>query len=157
MKLSQLKQELDSVETLNFIQPDGNFVPEHFHITEAGLTTKHFIDCGGAVRTEQVMNLQVWVAQDIHHRLDPDKLKKILSISEQHFGNEDMEVEVEYQTNTIGRYGLDTDGKNFLLIAKQTDCLAKDQCGTSNQKPEAVYKTGKTAASSCCTPGGGCS
>ena len=51
MKLSQFKQHLDTVSALNFVQPNGNFVPNHFHITEAGLTTKHFIDAGKRNRT----------------------------------------------------------------------------------------------------------
>lgn len=26
---------------------NGNSVPEHFHVTEVGIITKDFIDCGG--------------------------------------------------------------------------------------------------------------
>ena len=43
-------------------------------------------------------------------------------------GNEDLEVEVEYQTETIGKYSIEMQGNNFVLIAKQTDCLAKIKC-----------------------------
>ena len=50
MKLSQAKNILKSVETVNFTLPDGTSVPEHFHVTEVGLITKNFIDCGGTVR-----------------------------------------------------------------------------------------------------------
>ena len=155
MKLSQFRQHLDTVSQINFLQPNGIFVPSHFHITEAGLTTKNFIDCGGTVRTDKTITFQVWVAQDTTHRLEPNKLKKIISISEKLFGNEDLEVEVEYQTETIGRYELDIDGGNFLLTAKETDCLAKDNCGV----PEANKKielSELVTGNSCCTPGGGC-
>ncbi len=62
---------------------------------------------------------------------------------------EDLEIEVEYQGATIEKYGLDFNGKNFLLVSKQTDCLAQDNCGILAVK----LQTEKT---SCCTPGGGC-
>jgi hypothetical protein len=35
--------------------------------------------------------------------------------------------EVEYQSDTIGKYDLDFNGKNFTLVNKQTACLAEDQ------------------------------
>ena len=155
MKLSQFRQYLDTVSQINFVQPNGTFVPSHFHITEAGLTTKHFIDCGGTVRTDKTINFQVWVAQDTTHRLEPNKLQKIISLSEILFGNEDLEIEVEYQTETIGRYGLDIDGENFLLTAKETDCLAKDNCGVPDAKQKLELAQLQTEKS-CCTPGGGC-
>ena len=155
MKLSPFRNHLDTVSQLNFVQPNGTFVPRHFHITEAGLTTKHFIDCGGTVRTDKTINFQVWVAQDTTHRLEPNKLQKIISLSEKLFGNEDLEIEVEYQTETIGRYGLDIDGENFLLTAKETDCLAKDNCGVPEAKQKLELAELQTEKS-CCTPGGGC-
>ena len=155
MKLSQFRNHLDTVSQLNFVQPNGTLVPRHFHITEAGLTTKHFIDCGGTVRTDKTINFQVWVAQDTTHRLEPNKLQKIISLSEKLFGNEDLEIEVEYQTETIGRYGLDIDGENFLLTAKETDCLAKDNCGVPEAKQKLELSELQTEKS-CCTPGGGC-
>jgi hypothetical protein len=46
MKLSAVKQYLATAEAVNFQLPDGSFVPEHFHVTEVGLITRHFIDCG---------------------------------------------------------------------------------------------------------------
>jgi len=33
---------------------NGTMVPEHFHVTEVGVVTKHFIDCGGTVRNERI-------------------------------------------------------------------------------------------------------
>jgi hypothetical protein len=156
MKLSAFKNQLDKISQLNFVQPNGTFVPRHFHITEAGLVTKHFIDCGGTVRTEKAVNLQIWVAQDFDHRLEPLKLKKILALSENLFGQEDLEVEVEFQTDTIGRYGVEFDKENFLLTTKQTDCLAKELCGLPLEKTKLVLSELQSSASSCCTPGGGC-
>ncbi len=156
MKLSQFKQYLDKVPELNFIQPNDAFVPRHFHITEAGLTTKHFIDCGGTVRIEKTINFQLWVANDVEHRLEPEKLKNIIAIAENIFGNEDLEIEVEYQTETIGRYGLDIRGDHFLLTSKETDCLAKENCGIPITKQKLPLSELKTSAASCCSPGGGC-
>lgn len=156
MKLSAFKNQLDKISQLNFVQPNGTYVPRHFHITEAGLVTKHFIDCGGTVRTEKAVNLQIWVAQDFDHRLEPLKLKKILALAQNLFGQEDLEVEVEFQTDTIGRYGVEFDKENFLLTTKQTDCLAKELCGLPLEKTKLILSELQSSASSCCTPGGGC-
>lgn len=156
MKLSTFKNHLDNVTQLNFVQPNGNFVPRHFHITEAGLTTKHFIDCGGTVRTEKTISFQLWTANDFEHRLEPQKLKKIIAIAEPLFGNEDLDIEIEYQTETISRYGLDFDGNKFLMSSKQTDCLAKDHCGIPAEKLKVKLSEVQQSNNACCTPGGGC-
>ena len=155
MKLSEIKNHLNTANTVNFILPNGQNIPEHFHVTEVGLTTKHFIDCGGTMRTDKTINFQVWVAQDTTHRLEPNKLQKIISLSEKLFGNEDLEIEVEYQTETIGRYGLEINGENFLLTAKETDCLAKDNCGVPETKQKLELAELQTEKS-CCIPSGGC-
>ncbi len=149
MKLSVLKELLTKSDSLNFVLPSGKWIPSHFHITEVGATTKHFIDCGGTLRTEKYITMQLWVADDEMHRLQPCKLLSIISSAETLFEKQDLEVEIEYQTETIGRYHLDCDGATFVLIAKHTDCLAKDNCGIPQ------YNTEKQPTTSC-TPGGGC-
>ena len=61
---------------------------------------------------------------------------RLLSLSEQMFKFEDLEIEVEYQgKETIGKYDLDFDGTYFLLTSKLTACLAEDACGISPAKP----------------------
>ena len=105
MKLSTFKEHSSNLNTVNFVLPNGTFVPKHFHVTEVGLITKNFIDCGGTVRTEKVVNFQLWVAEDLNHKLEAKKLMEIISLSEKLFSNEDLEIEVEYQSNTIGKYG----------------------------------------------------
>lgn len=152
MKVSEFKNHLSTASLVNFVQPNGVFVPRHFHITEAGLVTKHFIDCGGAIHKDQTVVLQIWVAEDYDHRLKPDKLLGILNKAANLLGNTDLDIEVEYQTETVGIYKLDFNGENFVLVPKQTDCLAKDVCGI----PETKLETAKTESSGCCTPGGGC-
>ncbi len=148
MKISELKQQLTNLEAINFRLPDGTYLPSHFHVTEVGLVTKHFIDCGGVERKEVVANFQLWEAGDYDHRLAPQKFLKILDLSKKILGdNDDLSIEVEYQQNTIGKFGLEFDGKDFILTSKQTACLAQDKCGITelNVKNEP-----------CCAPGSGC-
>ena len=132
MKLSEIKKHLNSVSIVNFVLENGEAVPEHFHVTEVGIISKHFIDCGGTVRDEKVANFQLWDANDFDHRLKPQKLINIIGLSEKILGIEDLEIEVEYQTETIGKYNLGFDGKNFILQAKKTNCLASDKCSSQN-------------------------
>merc|ERR1711879_198176 len=154
MKLSQIKTQLTQLDKIAFQLPNGDLVPNHFHVTEVGKITKHFIDCGGTERKEEVANFQLWNADDYDHRLYPDKLLNIIELSEKILEIGDLEVEVEYQADTIGKFGLDFDGKNFLLTSKQTDCLAKDQCGIPTEKPKMKLSDIPTATS--CAPGSGC-
>ncbi|MFN8260565.1 MAG: DUF6428 family protein [Chitinophagales bacterium] len=156
MKLSDLKKQLKNVTELHFRLPNGVAIPAHFHLTEIGLMTKHFVDCGVSIHHEKWATLQLWVANDTDHRLKPDNFLKIINNSEKIIGTEDLEVEVEYQSDTIGRYGLEFDGSNFLLIAKQTDCLAQDKCGIPQEKPKVLMSELGDTVQPCCTPGGGC-
>ncbi len=155
MKLTEIKKHLKELETIAFQLPDGSLVPNHFHVTEVGKVTKHFIDCGGVVRNEEVANFQLWEANDYDHRLHPEKLIHIIELSEKVLGIEDLDIEVEYQGTTIGKYGLDFNGTNFLLMTKQTDCLAKDNCGV----PEGLQNVSLSdlqKVESCCDPSTGC-
>jgi hypothetical protein len=120
-----------------------------------GKISKHFIDCGGTVRKENVANFQLWNADDYNHRLHPEKLIHIIELSEKILGLEDLEVEVEYQSDTIGKFGLDFDGVNFQLTTKRTDCLAKENCGVPKTKSR-VRLSALTASQSSCTPGSKC-
>ncbi len=58
MKISELKNILKGSQELTFKLPDGSLVPNHFHVTEVGKIDKNFIDCGGTIRQEQVVNFQ---------------------------------------------------------------------------------------------------
>ena len=155
MKLSEVKDKLKQLETIAFELPNGELVPHHFHVTEVGKISKHFIDCGGTVRQEEVVSFQLWNANDYNHRLHPEKLVKIIELSEKTLQiDADLPVEVEYQGQSIEKYGLDFNGKHFLLATKQTDCLAKDQCGVPTEKPRVQLSA--AVSSTACTPGGGC-
>lgn len=158
MKLSEVKSILENSETIGFQLPDGSLVPNHFHVTEVGKVSKHFIDCGGVIRNEEVANFQLWNANDYNHRLHPEKLLKIIHLSETKLNIGDLDIEVEYQLadngmQTIGKFGLDFNGTNFLLTNKLTACLAEDQCGIPAAKPKVKLTTLNATT---CTPGGGC-
>jgi hypothetical protein len=151
MKISEMKQSLAELPAVSFKLPDGTFLPPHFHVTEVGLVTKHFIDCGGVERRETLANFQLWEAGDYDHRLAPKKFLHILQLSKKILGSEELEIEVEYQQATIGKFGLEFDGHDFQLTAKQTACLAQDACGI----PDAFMALPQLSVA-CCTPGGGC-
>ena len=68
MKLSEIKRILNSLDTIAFQLPNGELVQPHFHVTEVGKISKNFIDCGGTIRKEQVVNFQLWNANDFEHR-----------------------------------------------------------------------------------------
>ena len=154
MKLSEIKKHLKGLSEIGFQLPNGELVASHFHVTEVGKVTKDFIDCGGKVRSEAVINFQLWEENDYDHRLHPEKLLGIIEMSEKIFKFDDLEIEVEYQgKETIGKYDLDFDGTNFLLISKLTACLAEDACGISQEKPKIKIAE---VQQSFCDPSAGC-
>jgi hypothetical protein len=76
-------------------------------------------------------------------------LLNILELSKKIIGEaDDLEVEVEYQQETIGKFALEFAQNHFVLRSMQTACLAIDRCGI----PDAP----KVKAASSCAPGGGC-
>lgn len=130
MKISELKKNLKNISILRFKLPNGH-VPEHFHITEAGISTKEFVDCGGFKRKTESFCFQIWTADDFEHRLTPEKLLLIIDSAEKYLDHDDLSIEVEYQGETIGVWNLEFENNIFSLIPKKTDCLAKDKCGLS--------------------------
>lgn len=156
MKLSDIKNILPALENVEFQLEDGRLVPEHFHVTEIGMVTKNFIDCGGTIRKEERVNFQLWNAEDYEHRLKPGKLLHIINLSEDKLGIGDFEIEMEYQDQTIGKYDLEFNGKNFVLKNKLTACLAADACGIPQEKQKINLSELKANQDSCCTPGSGC-
>ena len=152
MVLSAFKQLLFELDTLKFQLPNGQFVPAHFHITEVGNIKRSYIDCGGKQREENKINLQLWVASDTDHRLKPNDILEILQLAEKQLGYSNLELEIEYQQSTVGRYKLAFDGAVFQLINTQTACLAPDQCGISQEKPRVRL----SASGVDCSPNSGC-
>ena len=152
MLLSAFKESLIQLDTLKFQLPNGQYVPSHFHLTEVGNVKRNYIDCGGKLREENKINLQLWVASDTNHRLKPNDILEILQLAEKQLGYSNLELEVEYQQNTVGRYKLAFDGGVFLLINTQTACLAPDQCGILQEKPRVRL----SASGVNCNPNSGC-
>ena len=154
MKLSEFKKIIKDLTITSFQLPDGRLVPSHFHVTEVGKISKHFIDCGGVVRNEEIVNFQLWNADDYEHQLAPETLLNIINLSEKVLGLEDLEIEVEYQGTSIQKFGLGFDGSNFQLTSKHTDCLAKDNCGIPKEKKRVKLSALSNAPS--CSPNSNC-
>jgi hypothetical protein len=118
---------------MHWMLPDRSFVPAHYHITEVGRLRKDFIDCGGTVRSTTACLLQVWVADDVHHRLETTKLASIMEIAKPLLQSDDLPVEVEYEEGVISQYPiggveLTPSGLLFHLGTKHTACLAPEKC-----------------------------
>lgn len=155
MTLSEIKKQLSNLENISFTLPDGSLVPSHFHVTEIGKVTKHFIDCGGTLRQEKKINFQLWNANDYDHRLHPEKLIKIIDTAEEIFNLGDEAIEVEYQgQQTIQKFGLAFSNNSFQLTSLLTDCLAKDNCGIPPAKQK--VKLSNIQAKNSCAPDSGC-
>lgn len=151
MNIVELKSSLQNISELSFELENGTKIPNHFHITEMGLTTKHFVDCGNKLRKEQYANFQIWYSTDTEHRLSPKKLNSIIENYTDFFSFENHEIEVEYQSDTIGRYGLKLENGKFILTSKQTQCLASEHCGVKTE-----HNNVENATSSCGSGTGCC-
>lgn len=157
MKISAFKEILSTKSEIAFELPNGELVPNHFHVTEVGQVEKLFIDCGGTIRKERKVGLQLWEANDYDHRLHPEKLIHIIELSQDKLQLIDAEIEVEYQGATIGKYHLEYEGGNFLLKGTSTDCLAKENCGIPVEKKKvALSDLSGNSENACCSPDSGC-
>jgi hypothetical protein len=119
--------------TMHWMLPDKSFVPAHYHITEVGRVQKDFIDCGGTVRSSTACVLQVWVANDVDHRLESSKLASIMDVAAPLLQSDELPVEVEYEEGVISQYpigGMEVtpSGLLFYLGTKHTACLAPEKC-----------------------------
>jgi hypothetical protein len=138
MKVDELVRVLSETPArIHLMLPDASFVPAHFHVTEVGRVQKDFIDCGGTGRSTTSCVLQVWVADDIDHRLDTRKLDSIIRLAAARLKIGDLPVEIEYESGTVSQYPLTaaevTPGGLLLhLGTKQTACLAPDRCGVGS-------------------------
>jgi hypothetical protein len=129
--LDLLKNNPD--RSIDMVLPNGGKVPAHFHITEVGHVQKKFVDCGGTLRSSTSCVLQVWVANDVDHRLDSTKLAKIIDKGLGLFDNQQIPVEIEYEQDAVSQYPVEAvtigaQGIVFELTKKHTACLAPDKC-----------------------------
>jgi hypothetical protein len=143
MQLRELRKLVsdNTGKSLSIVLPDGRKIPEYFHITEVGESTKRFIDCGGKVRSGAAAVIQAWPGKNPDHRLSTDKLNGIFRKSAGVVSDESLPVEVEYEDQVISQYPVaaafaDDDSVTIQLALKHTDCLAKADptlpacCGT---------------------------
>ncbi|MFO1065269.1 MAG: DUF6428 family protein [Pirellulales bacterium] len=135
--------EANPTAPLKFVLPGGEPVPDHFHVTEVGRVEKNFIDCGGTIRKLASCQLQLWTADDLHHRLKAGKLAAILKLADPVLKGQDLPVEVEYGVEYASTYSLANADIIFgtvqlQLVGKRTECLAPDRCGVG-------------ASADCCT------
>ena len=155
MRLSEFKTCLSQLSELRFKLPDGKYIPAHFHITEIGLITRNYIDCGGKLREDKSINIQLWYSSDLQHRLNSDKVMQIINRSERLIDLDDHEIEVEYQQETISKFGLSFEQNEFVLSTRHTACLAEDQCGIPTVKTNLrLSEISKSQA--CCIPESKC-
>lgn len=166
MNVSEFNEVLErnSGANLEFVLPNGQRLPPHFHVTEVGRIDRAFIDCGGTKRAASSCMLQLWTADDISHRLVPSKLAKIMTLAKPTLKSDDLPVEVEYGEEVAGQYTIERYDSvfgtlRFMLAGKRTDCLAKDKCGVDGcstvefcEAPEVAEKQ-PAVKSSCCGPG----
>ncbi|WP_051347109.1 DUF6428 family protein [Thiomicrorhabdus chilensis] len=143
-------------KTLRFVLLDSKPVPAHFHITDVGSVFRHFIDCGGQVREESYVQIQLWLGADREHRLTAETASKILHQSQEvltklpHLAH--SEVMIEYQTDLMALYSIDEVEVGefeivFSLAATQTQCLAALR---HEQEKQLGQATACCAKSSCC-------
>ncbi len=133
--LSALKASLAAAPSLplTVIWTDGEPIEPHFHITEVGRVQKDFVDCGGTVRRLVTCLLQTWVGDDLDHRITAEKLLKAFEHAAPILGDEDLLVELEYETCNVVQLVIasvqqESDRLVLQLGSKHTDCLAKELC-----------------------------
>jgi hypothetical protein len=136
MNFGEFQQILTRVSAKRLeIWGDEKLVVEpHFHVTEVGLVAKTFVDCGGKRREDRACVLQTLVADDVEHRLTPQKLAGILKQTSALGIDAQLPVDLEIQGRTIEVWRVDSaaeaDDVLILRVApKQTACLAEDLCG----------------------------
>lgn len=110
-----------------------NIVPAHYHVTEVGRVTKQFVDCGGTFRQHDSCLIQIWTANDKEHRVDTNKLSKIMQVASSLLEDR-LPVEAEYGEGAASQYRLESCGVSDKMVMlafepKKTNCLAPDKCG----------------------------
>lgn len=159
MQLKELKSLLAENADRHFRirLPEGDAIPQSFHVTEIGHVRKTFLDCGGTRRETETCQLQVWVGEDYNHRIETGKMASILERGKTVLPDDSVPVEIEYEDHVISQYTITghviTDNAVILALAhKHTECLAPELCGlpSINRLPALGGKT------SCCAPGQSC-
>jgi hypothetical protein len=122
---------------LTVLWTDGEPIETHFHVTEVGRVQRDFVDCGGTVRRVVTCLLQTWVGEDTDHRVTAGKLLKAFAHAAPILGDDDLSVEVEYETCNVVQLVLaevrqEPDRFVLQLGQKHTDCLARGLCAPAS-------------------------
>jgi len=159
MKLAELKKLLseNSQKRFQVSLPDGSSVPVCFHITEVGRVQKTFLDCGGTLREQVTCQLQIWVGEDIDHRIETGKIASILEVARPYLPDDSIPVEIEYENDVISQYAVEIaevspDDVVLKLAHKHTECLAPELCGL----PALPSGAGVGQSDGCCGGTGSC-
>ena len=135
MKLQEFKNVLaqNSAAHVRFLLPNGEFAPDHVHVTEVARIDKRFVDCGGILRTDALCRLQTWFSDDVEHRLTAGKLLKIFAKAEEVLLTDDLDVDVEYEVGFISQFPVETAdvGRSEITLrlgVRHTACLAEGRC-----------------------------
>lgn len=125
LRLNDLIISLEHLDKISFQLPNGDRVPGHFHVTEVAEVQKKFIDCGGKLRQQRTVSLQLLAAHDYDHRLHPEKLIHILKLAQRELDLKNRQIRVEYQgLDGIVTYALEKGDAHFQLVSTHTACLA---------------------------------
>src|SRR6266581_4441537 len=132
-----------------FVLPNGDYVPQHAHVTEVGHVIRNFIDCGGLTGKEEKVVLQTHVGSDTDHRLRSDRFAKIPRLGNRVIPSADLDVDVEYDCCVVAQYPIaqaipDDDHLNLILQRGRTQCRARER------------REGETAAGCCVTSAACC-
>ena len=145
MKLAEFKSHLARHPwlPLRFVLPDGTKVAAHAHVTEVARIEKRFIDCGGTLRADAFCRLQLWVADDVEHRLRAEKLLAIIEKAAVVLQGDELDLDIEHELQFITQFPLATveaSPEELLLhlTVRHTDCLAKDRCLPPLAAPQAI-------------------
>ncbi|QCU90997.1 DUF6428 family protein [Thiomicrorhabdus sediminis] len=103
------------------------------------MVSRNLIDCGGVTRHEQAVHFQLWLGDDLDHKLTSSRVLKIIEQSQSvlNSGESESVVIIEYQVE-VGEMSLFAlfeiiDYKKtgtqlvFYLDSVKTNCLAADR------------------------------
>ncbi len=140
----------NSDKSLLFEYKEGHYVGANYHITEVKNTTIKSVDCGGRADAWNETIIQLWESPSEIGKTEYMTSGKAISILEKvasiHSIDEDAAVLFEYGNSSFHKANLEIhnialtpDRVIIQLFVSQTDCKAKDTCGTSDQElvPEA--------------------
>ncbi len=159
MKLIDLKQSLRSKPqlTVRMELPDGRSIPAHYHVTEVAGITKRSIDCGGLTHAEEShCLLQIWLGEDVDHRVTGATVGKILDLSSHVLPGDEVDVVLEYEDGALSQFplaGARQEGDHLVLqlAHRHTACLARDRARTAGAPVvQCCGATAADAAKSCC-------